>query len=506
MDELNPYFLGSIVLVKGDSPDAQIIDGQQRLTTLAILLSVIRSKVGAKYAEGLTRLIKETGNPITGTPDRHRLTLRELDAQFFRQYVQDEAAIEKLLKLDRARLSDSQCNIRDNAALFDQRLQGWTEEQCVRLAQFVATRCFLVVVSTSDFDSAYRIFSVLNTRGLDLSDADILKAEIIGRITPVSRRDEYTKKWVEAEEALGREPFNDLFAHIRMIHRKAKARGTVLAEIHEYAKPTANPTLFIDDELLPYAEAFKLLRVGPFRAERGAEEANKILRWLRRLDNVDWIPPAILYLTRHREDSAAIGVFLKDLERLAAAMWVLGVYINERIERYGALITEIERGDDLSQGGSALQLRDAERQNIVRLLDGPVYLMQAKVRSYVLLRLDEALTERGAEYEREYVTVEHVLPQQPSTGSQWLVWFPDEALRTQWVHRLANLVLLSQRKNSAASNYDFEAKKERYFAPRRGTTPFALTAQVLSERDWTREVLQRRQADLVAKLREVWRL
>src|SRR5277367_2637616 len=94
----------------------------------------------------------------------------------------------------------------------------------VRLAQFVVTRCFLVAVETPDIDSACRIFSVLNSRGLDLSATDILKAEIIGG-TPDQTRENYTKKWEDTEEDLGREPFGDLFSHIRMVYRKAKPRN-----------------------------------------------------------------------------------------------------------------------------------------------------------------------------------------------------------------------------------------------------------------------------------------
>ena len=54
MEEVNPYFLGSIVLIKGDTPDAEVVDGQQRLTTLTILLAALRTLVQHKYANSLT--------------------------------------------------------------------------------------------------------------------------------------------------------------------------------------------------------------------------------------------------------------------------------------------------------------------------------------------------------------------------------------------------------------------------------------------------------------------
>ena len=66
-DELPPYFLGSILLSKGDEPQAEIIDGQQRLTTLTMLLAAIRSLIKSDFAEGLTTFLCEKGNICTAT-------------------------------------------------------------------------------------------------------------------------------------------------------------------------------------------------------------------------------------------------------------------------------------------------------------------------------------------------------------------------------------------------------------------------------------------------------
>jgi uncharacterized protein with ParB-like and HNH nuclease domain len=163
------------VLIKGEAnPSADVVDGQQRLTTLTILLAAIRASVSAKQAEEVTPLLYERGSAIRGTKDRFRLTLRERDREFFQRYVQREDGFADLLQL-KDRLSDSQDNIRANAQLFAERLDELAEAERLRLAQFIVTRCYLVVVATPDLDSAYRIFSVLNSRGLDLSATDILK-------------------------------------------------------------------------------------------------------------------------------------------------------------------------------------------------------------------------------------------------------------------------------------------------------------------------------------------
>ena len=69
--------------------------------------------------------------------------------------------------------------------------------------QFVVTKCLLVLLSTPDMESAYKIFSVMNDRGLDLSHSDILKAEVIGKIPSEAQQDSYAKKWETAEEKPG---------------------------------------------------------------------------------------------------------------------------------------------------------------------------------------------------------------------------------------------------------------------------------------------------------------
>jgi hypothetical protein len=112
----------------------------------------------------------------------------------------------------------------------------------------------------------------------------------------------------------------------------------------------------------------------------------------------------------------------------------------------------------------------------------------------------------GAVYDYPIVTIEHVLPQTPKKDSQWMKWFPEQADRDGWVHRLANLVLLSRKKNSEAQNFDFETKKEKYFTSDKGVVPFVLTTQVLGHSEWTPELLKKRQADLLEKLRELWSL
>lgn len=502
--EMPPYFLGSIVLIKGDSPDADVVDGQQRLTTLTLLLSAVRANVKNELRSQITKRLYEQGDTFAGTEDRFRLTLRERDAEFFQRFVQRDGGYGDLLTQEEE-LTDSRRNLRDNARLFQQRLEDMDESARISLAQFILQRCYLVVVSTPDENSAYRIFSVLNSRGLDLSATDILKAKIIGAI-PENARDSYTQKWEDAEEDLGRDDFNTLFGHIRTVYRKAKAKETLLKEFEEHVTEVKSPIKFIDGVLLPMAQAYDELTSAAYIASNKADQVNEGLRWLNRLEFNDWVPPALAFTVRHRNTPAAMEAFVRDLERLAYYMLVTGQGVNSRIDRFAKVTAAVEAKADLHADGSPLQLTPPERLEFYKRLDGPIYdELSAKARTPVLLRLDSLLSGGGASYDYAVITVEHVLPQTPRAGSKWLEWFPDSTVRTRSVHRLGNLALLTRKKNSSASNWDFEKKKDSYFK-RDGVSPFVLTTQVLSVDKWLPAVVEERHKKLLAKLEGHWRL
>lgn len=505
LDEADPYFLGSIVLVKAENQaHAEVVDGQQRLTTLVVLLSALRARVPEAFAAPLDARIFQRGDPIKKTIDQPRLTLRDRDQEFFKKNMQERDGIAHLGALATDSLPDSQRNIVQNALLFVDRLSTLTDEEREQLVRFVDRHTYLVVVSTQDFESAYRIFTVLNERGLDLTHTDILKSEIIGQIAE-SDQDTYTKKWESEEEDLGRADFADLFSHIRMVFAKTKARESILKEFRaSVLTRVPDGRTFIDDVLVPLSDAFEIATRADYKAKAGADEVNHLLRWLNLLDNNDWIPPTISYLSRAAGNTGTIHQFLTDLERLAASLLIRRADVTRRVERYGRVMEAIESEGDLFATTSPLQLTPAEKTQTLQRLQDEIYTV-TRIRLYVLLRLDSALSSGGASYEHPLITVEHVLPQSPPEGGIWRTWFTDEQ-RDYWVHRLANLVLLTRRKNSEASNYEFATKKEKYFATKTGISPFALTTQILAEDTWTPALLDERQKILVSHLSMLWKL
>ena len=502
-----PYFLGSIVLIKTDGvAKAEVIDGQQRLTTLTILLAALVDKLQGKESESLAKYINEPGDLAEELAPKPRLALRARDADFFREYVQTEGKLRELIKLDPEKLTDPRKNILHNAKLYLDKTGGMSEEETFELGKFMVNRCFLVAVTTPTMQSAYRIFSVLNDRGLDLLSTDILKSEIIGVIA-AEKQDAYTVKWEETEDELGRDAFSDLFSHIRMIYRKAKPKKTMLDEFREYVLMAEDNSIdLIDGVIRPYADAYQVISEAAYESTEGTDEVNDHLRWLLRIDNSDWVPPALVYMKKHSEEPAKLARFFNHLERLAGSMFIRRHGVNERIDRYSKLLTTLEAGDGLWDADSHLMLSDEEKEKTVEALKGDIYLMNKRLRTYVLLRLDSWVADRGATYDHKRLTVEHVLPQTVTEGGEWEKTWPDEEKRKSWVHKLGNLLLLTRNKNSSASNWDFDIKKTKYFQTKGGVSSFAITTTVIEKDEWTEAVVSARQDEMIGKLKMGWNL
>lgn len=490
-----PYFLGSIVVIKDPNrPEADVVDGQQRLTTLTILMSVLRELAPSEDDKAnIDIFLRQKGNKVLGTKDIVRLTVRKRDETFFRKCIQEGQSGGVSEQPD----TDARQRMIANRDYFREALGRMSEPERSHLLPFTVQRCFLVVVEASDPASAYRIFSVMNNRGLDLTATDILKSDIIGAIDGEDERTAYNEKWEALEDGLGRQAFGDLFAHLRMIHRKQKMRGSLETEFRDYVKPREAPKTFIDDELKPSADVFERI----LEPDPGKPSRYRLLKGLHQIDNQDWQPPAISYMVRYFANDGGIDQFLRKLDRLAYYLFITRADVNERITRYALLLSEIEVGIALPV---SLELSDKEKTELRATLEGDIY-SNSRTRRPILLRLDEMLSDGTAHYDHSLVTIEHVLPQHPKNGSEWEKNFPTQALRDQWVHRLANLVLLSRYKNPAASNYDFQTKKTKYFA-QDGDAAFVLTNQVREESNWLVGTLEARQSKLLKRMSDVWQL
>ncbi|KRW68302.1 hypothetical protein AO741_20690 [Pseudomonas sp. TTU2014-105ASC] len=505
------YFLGSIVLVKAHgSPASRVVDGQQRLTTLTILFSVIRDlTTDAEKKAQRERYIKQVANEDEGIPEALRLQLRQKDQGFFEKHIQTRGATDQLPSLDG--LTDAKARIVENAKLIRDRLEAMGEEGRAELLRFLLQNCYLVVVEVPSDTAARRIFTVLNARGLDLSATDILKADLLER-AGADKESFLSQRWEEVETALGRDRFSALFTHIRMIYERDKPRSALESGFPVHVPVFRdNPVGFIDAVLEPYADALMLAMDDQKLRKRFGAKGADLVRSLERLDNRDWLPPLLLCL-RQNNGGADIDVpeFVFRLERLAYFLFLTRADVNARMSRYADVLDDLDPPAEPRvrlthrERSTGLAIEQAEAAMLFDALDGNVYLV-SKVVKPLLLRLEQASTDGSANYDYPVISVEHVCPQTIAPGSQWAQWFHDADDHAAWVHSLANLVLLNSRKNSAAQNYDFDKKKTKYFASG-DTCAFTLTNEVRSYSQWTLTELKVRRVELFERLAKAWRL
>jgi uncharacterized protein DUF1524 len=291
-----------------------------------------------------------------------------------------------------------------------------------------------------------------------------------------------------------------------MIHERDKPRLALEAGFPKFVKLfVSDADKFVTNMLEPIADAYALLRDSKRVEQQFGIEAAKAVRSLGRIDNKDWLPPALLRLWKREPGSnGVVAEFLVQLERLAYFLFVTRRGINDRIGRFARVMDEFDPRDGQGDESEGLVLTQAEQAEFIAALDGPLY-PKSRVCKAVLQRLDEALSSGGASYDN-LISIEHVLPQTVEENSEWASLFSDQTTRDEWTHRLANLVFLTHRINIRASNWGFEKKKREYFGSAEGASPFVITQGVLKTEEWTPGHLAERQDIMLRKLATIWYL
>lgn len=510
-----PYFLGALVAANAvRGARWSVIDGQQRLITLTILLAVLRD-LDADGEDRLGPFILPLGAETAG-PHHAIVNTRPRDLAFFFENIQTPGAVLRLSEQSQTE-NDAQTAMLAVALAYRNALTGWSAGARRWFAEYLLRCCSMVEVLAPTEDEAHTIFMVLNARGRDLRDNDLLKAETLGAVRPAERA-RCAEKWEALEADLGEQAFAELFRHVRTIHAPGRSRRTVAADIREALKPAEAPEAFIDTVLSPMGRVMSdllsgvVIRTGAPGATTDAsvesalgEDGAAALRSLRRVLARDWLAPAIAFfaLGRRRADEAAD--FLVALERQAYGLLLQGAPEASRRARYARVIEAIRDRAETDAIVETLYLTDNDKKMARIVLSGAIYQKES-LRRAVLLRLDERLADAGARYDREQVTVEHVMPRNPPPDSAWTEAVPDPKERRYWVDRLGNLALLSRRANERVANHDFERKKRGCFSSVEGVTTFAITSQILHEPVWNAEVMARRQKMLFELACEIWRL
>lgn len=516
LDAYEPYFLGSIILnAGGDSGDRyDIIDGQQRLTSLAILIAVLRDSVeDDTRADSLGELIYEESDPIKGKAETVRLKIRKRDQDFFDKYVLTRGATADAPAPETGE-SEPEQNILQAIETFRKRLSEWIEEEDGDIGDFatyLTLRVVMVRISTNSLSSAFRLFNVTNARGMPLNNADLLKSENLSNIEDENEREEYQRTWEDMEEEVGNEGLERFIGFMRHILVKEKSQKSVYDEFRDRVFP--EDRAFRGKNFVDYLErVFNIHRDRIYNAEIDASHAEEVyyhnlVSLMRDFYPSDEWMVALIQFDAKFDDDVDLLRFVELLERRLTVDWLTGSSNTGRYSRVYSLLRQIEEADSTADILELPVLNEDvkdEEDAFESALDLTNFYRKGNYQwpKYILMRINgERFDNRNSKVEYgSNVTIEHILPQTP-TNSYWLDRFDDEHERNQWTDRLGNLVPLDGRKNYRVSNKPFTAKYEEYFIKK---SDFPLVNELEGYIEWTPENLRERHERLKQEAKDIW--
>ena len=229
-DEDDEYFLGPIVTYQNDNKKLEVIDGQQRLTTLMLLLRAFydyfiyaQDSITKKTREEIAKCLWKTD--INDEPK-----LDELKIQSDVAGEDDKTEFLNILKTGIVE-KNYVSNYAKNFRYFKEKIEEFAKMYSIYTATFVQIimkNCILLPIEADDQNTALRIFSTLNDRGMPLSDADIFKAQFYKYYSEKGKKNEFITKWKELEELCNKifnpltgTPMDELFTRY-MYYERAK--------------------------------------------------------------------------------------------------------------------------------------------------------------------------------------------------------------------------------------------------------------------------------------------
>ncbi len=248
-----------------------------------------------------------------------------------------------------------------------------------------------------------------------------------------------------------------------------------------------------------YLEHYRTLLGGQNYDDTGGSFTfdNLIKVMLTGLPATDWVPPLLRYFDKFKYDR--VLEFLKRLDNKFSADWICQYTPTDRIAAMNKIIQAIDDANTVDDLFST-DVFDIDEGSLVRMLDGAVY--GRRFARYLLLKLDYLYQNHDQRMHFETLSVEHVLPQNPTEDSQWVKDFSEEE-RNEWTDKLGNLVLITRRKNSSQGRLDYSEKRKRYFEKNIDTCPNSL--RVLQSEKWTPTELKANHQTVLKKTRRALR-
>jgi uncharacterized protein with ParB-like and HNH nuclease domain len=511
----NIHYMGSVVLQSSNGKDFSIIDGQQRFTTISILMlavinaiqnlveSDIEKDSNVERVEILIRQYIGQKDPASLSYSS-KLFLNENNDNFYQTRLLNFKS-----PINERRLSDSERLLWNAYQFFQNKVSiKFKNKSGGELAKFlnhvIGELMMFIQITVKDELNAYTVFETLNSRGVELTSTDLLKNFLFSLVAK-SKTDlkNVKNQWKKIIDAVGLKEFPIFLRYYLVATRKQITKEYLFKEIKSFIK-NAEDVFDLLDSLEFYAYNYIALGNSDDQLWNTDKELRININVLKAFRVTQWKPLALVaYEKLSNQD------FKKLINAIVSISFrynvVAKLQTNEMEKVYSKAAINLYKGNTQN-----LQMVINDLKSIyVNDEDFRNYFMtkqfrtanstEQKLARYTLYKL-ESQENNGNSYDFtiDDGTIEHILPENPS--EDWLEFFDEESIE-KYIYSVGNLTLLEAKKNNREASNKIFSEKERIYH----TSKFAITKNITFP-EWNQETIKNRQAHLSKLATGIWKV
>lgn len=508
-DEDQEHYMGYLVLQTSNNKEFQIIDGQQRITTMSLLvLAVLKSlkvlsDAGVDSENNLKRkdslLNSYIGyiDPVT-LISNNKLKLNRNSDDYYKQHL----VLLKDLPLRNTNASEK--NMRECFYWYYERVKKEfpTGESLAAFVDGIVDKLFFTVIEVTDQLNAFKVFETLNARGVQLSASDLLKNYLFSVVDDtkphLSEIEELENIWGKITGKLGEQKIEEyLRCYWNSSHRSVPKKHlfkTIKSSIR-----SKNQVFGLLRDLNDTSDIYLAIQnpEDEYWKDKPAE-TRKALRELK-LFQIRQTHSLFLSAIKHLEPDA-----FKKLAKLCAVVSLRyniigGLNPNAQEDVYNAVALKIASAKKFSPADfQAVYVQDANFENDFSTKEFKNTSRNHKIAKYILSKIEAYLHGNEIDPESDLYTVEHILPE--NAGDTWGEFSFEEIKRS--VYRLGNLTLLEKKLNREAGQLPY-TEKIKWFQRSKSELTRAVPEHFDS---WNEDKVAARQRELAKHAKAVWKI
>lgn len=501
--EENNYFLGSIITAKPrdneNSAYVDVVDGQQRLTTLMILFCVLRDLYPEINQQNINDDPFAVNIDTINASIKHQGRVNRLKLYTHSQHQSDfenfiisgnTVTLRKPYKYQIRTDEEPKYKFINTAVIFKEKLEKLGQENSEKLMNFLFNKVKIIRIDCRNREFAIKLFQVLNDRGMDLTAADLIKSFLLEKLytkykddpdTSDIKEKQFITDWREMEQTIKACDINlnDLFIIYEYYELGHNPKKSLYDELQD-AFASRDPNNVISD----IKEFAKTYYKNIFLSKSTVIYSFWYIRW-----SMYWKSILLTALQTGYSDFDSLAIALR---RFYYLYWIAGKTLSQIKQTSFNLIKWIKEEKQIDEIKKELDDK-LKKDNIISLALSSLASEQVASEAWckpILLMLEYNATDESRnsfiELSRN-LHLEHILPTKYEKFTEWDHFSKDIAAK--WINSVGNLTLLSGAKNIEASNNPFSVKmdvykgKGKYDTKDEKITAFAITQKVVSDYD-----------------------